>query len=710
MSFLAPLFFVGLAAVAVPIVIHLIQRERKEVVHFPSLMFLRRIPYQSVQRRRIHNWLLLALRVAAMALLVMAFSRPFLKQDPTKLAAAVTGAREVVILLDHSASMGYADHWEKARAAASRVVSGLGGNDKATLVLFASGAEVAVKATSDHSQLDTAIRAATVSSEATRYAPALRQAQTLLGQSTLPRKEAVLISDFQKSGWEQHEEIHLPEGATMTPVSVATPGASDLAISKADFARQSFSGEDRVSVTVLLTNRGENPANNVPVKFELDGHEIETRPITIAPNASGSVTFPAVTVAEPNMRGVIRAGTDQLPADNVFYFVLSPSRPVSVLVVTADGAPADSSLYVTTALSTSTTPAFKSDAVPLSRVTPSTLEHRSIVILDDVGAVPAQVDEPLKRFVEQGGGLLVAVAEHTPWTTGGTGAPLLPGALGGPVDRAIGRAATLGYLDYSHPVFEMFKQPHSGDFTAARFMRYRTLQPAAGDRVLARFDDGGVALAERRVGSGRVIAFASTLDRSWNDLEVRPVFVPMMHLLGRYLAQYDEPVAWYTVGRMLDVSAPLAQIVREGAAGDTKSAARRPSGVAVSPSGDQKTLGSGGTPSIELAEQGFYSVRLGGTGERRPFAAAVNLDPAESDLTPLEPNEFLASVTGRAGVTASGQSLEHPDLTPEDIEKRQTIWWFLLLGAAVALLVEAGLSNRLSKRFGVGLLQVRKSA
>ena len=708
MSFLAPAFFVGLAAIAVPILIHLIQRERKDVVRFPSLMFLRKIPYQSVQRRRIHNWLLLALRTAAMALLVMAFSRPFLKADPTAVAAAVTGAREVVILLDQSASMGYADHWEKAREAAGKIVSGLGRNDKATLVLFARGAEVAVKATSDPAPLETAIRSAAVTSQATRYAPALRQAQTLLSQSSLPRKEAVLISDFQKTGWEQHEEIHLPEGATLTPVSVATPAASDLAISKADFARQGFSGEDRVSVTVLLTNRGETPVANVPVKFELDGHEIDTKPISIAPNSSGSVTFAPVTVADANMRGVIRAGTDQLPADNTFYFVLSPGRPVSVLVINADAAPADASLYLTTALSQSIAPAFKVDAVPMSRVTPSTLEHRSIVVLNDTGTVPPQTDELLKRFVEQGGGLLVAAAERTPWA--GAAPPLLPGALGAAVDRSVGRGGTLGYLDYSHPIFEVFKQPHSGDFTAARFLHYRTLQPAATDRVLARFDDGAAALVERRVGSGRVIAFTSTFDKSWNDLVIRPVFLPVLHLTGRYLAQYEEPAAWYTVGRMLDVSAPLAQIVREGAAGDTKAPARRPSGVAVSPSGEQKTLGEGGVSSVELEEQGFYSVRLGGTGERRPFAAAVNLDPAESDLTPMEPNEFVGSATGRAGATASGQSLEHPDMTPEDMEQRQTIWWFLLVGAAAALLGEAVLSNRLSKRFGAGLLQVRRGA
>ncbi len=100
------------------------------------------------------------------------------------------------------------------------------------------------------------------------------------------------------------------------------------------------------------------------------------------------------------------------------------------------------------------------------------------------------------------------------------------------VDRSVGRQATLGSLDYSHPIFELFKQPHSGDFTAARFYRYRTLTPAATDHVLAKFDDGAAAMVERRVGSGRVIAFTSTLDDSWNVFPTKPVFVPFVQLRG----------------------------------------------------------------------------------------------------------------------------------------------------------------------------------
>ena len=80
MSFLAPLFFVALAGLAIPVLLHLTQREKKQIVHFPSLMFVRRIPYESVRRRKIHNWLLLMVRLAALALIVFAFARPLIQR------------------------------------------------------------------------------------------------------------------------------------------------------------------------------------------------------------------------------------------------------------------------------------------------------------------------------------------------------------------------------------------------------------------------------------------------------------------------------------------------------------------------------------------------------------------------------------------------------------------------------------------------------
>src|SRR6476660_1025404 len=113
MNLLAPAFLAGIAAIAIPVIIYLINRERKVVVEFPSLMFLQRIPYRSVRRQKSRHLLLLLFRCVAIALLVAAFARPFFERKHP--AVSTTGARELVILLDRSSSMGYANRWDKAR-------------------------------------------------------------------------------------------------------------------------------------------------------------------------------------------------------------------------------------------------------------------------------------------------------------------------------------------------------------------------------------------------------------------------------------------------------------------------------------------------------------------------------------------------------------------------------------------------------------------
>ena len=689
MSFLTPLFLVCLSALAIPVLIHLIQRERKRVVEFPSLMFLRRIPYQSVRRRSIQHWWLLLLRAAAVLLLVAAFARPFFQQGALVVNAA-GGARELVVLLDQSASIGYGDHWQQARQAARRAVDGLSGEDRGTLVLFARNAEENVRATTDRLRLGQAIDAAKVTSGSTRYGPALKLAQSILSQSPMKNKQVVLVSDFQKTGWTGSEEVRLPEGTVLTPVSVAGQAVANVSIPSVAFSRASFSGQERITVTAGVVNRSGTPANGLTTSLEIDGHAVDSKPVNVPANGSASVSFAPFTLSEANLRGTVRAGTDALPQDNVFHFVLTPGRPVSVLVVAATdqgGERNDPSLYFSKALSVGNTPTFQTDVTPALRVTPSSLDKRAVVVLNDTPFPPGGASGALRRFVEQGGGLLVIVGEHTTWSTGD--AALLPVTLGAAVDRMEGRGGALGFLDYSHPVFEIFKAPRSGDFSGTRVFRYRALTAAPGGRILARFDDGAVAAAELRLGLGRVIVWNTTVDDSWSDLAVKPVFLPLVHQMVRYLARYEEPAAWRTVGQVLDLTE-----------GSLLVGSRRDR-VALTPSGRRVALSSGSGPEfLELDEQGFYELRNAGATEARPPAVAVDVDPTESDLTAMDTGEFTAALTGRAGPTA-GKAAVAEQVTPQDLERRQALWWYLLLGGILLLAAETILSNRISR--GVSL-------
>jgi len=198
-AFLAPLFLLAVAAVAIPIVVHLREKQKKEVVDFPSLMFLEEIPFRTSQKKRIRHWSLLALRALAITLLVLAFSRPFFA-DETAVAGAALGPLERVIVVDRSYSMSYGDRWERTRERVRESLSGLDATDRVSLVFFDRGAEAAVRSVSDPQRIRDVIDSARASSRTTRFGPGLELAQTILEESEYPNLEAVLISDFQRIG------------------------------------------------------------------------------------------------------------------------------------------------------------------------------------------------------------------------------------------------------------------------------------------------------------------------------------------------------------------------------------------------------------------------------------------------------------------------------------------------------------------------------
>jgi hypothetical protein len=291
----------------------------------------------------------------------------------------------------------------------------------------------------------------------------------------------------------------------------------------------------------------------------------------------------------------------------------------------------------------------------------------------------------------------------------------MPGVLGDTVDRPSGRVGALGYLDYSHPIFEVFRTPRAGSFSGVHFFRYRALDPKTY-RVLARFDDGAAAMVERRLGGGRVIAWSTSLDSSWNDLAVKPAFLPFVRQIGSFLAAFQNADAWQTAGRALDltsrvqaasaISADTAAAARTaGQSAPGQPAANKIDGVVSTPSGERVSLTDNGRPAfVELGEQGFYTVRLSGDRDTaKPLTVAVNIDPAETELAAIDPVEFVAKVTGRADAATAAKDATPAGATPADVEKRQGVWWYLLVLGAAVLVLEAWLANRLSK--GPGMIQ-----
>jgi hypothetical protein len=684
MAFLAPALLAGLAALAVPIYLHLVQRERRVVVEFPSLMFLRKIPYKSVRRRKVRNLVLLLLRCAALALVVMAFARPFFGSGALA-AAGGLGSRDVVILLDKSYSMGYGNHWDRAKDAARAVIGRLAPEDRATVVLFDTGAEIGPRTTMDRAALLAFIDRATVGGLGTKYAAALKVAASLVEASDLPRHEVVLITDFQKLGWDRSQSVALPPATTLTPMPVGESGTADVGIAGLVFEREVVSGRERMRVTARLTNRSREAVSDREVSLEVDGRRVETGHASLEPNGSAAVTFEPFAVPAGSARGVVRLAADALAADDVFQFVVSPGASLPVLIVDGVSPAPDASLYLTRALAVGHDPSFDARVVRVNAVSADDISRSAVVVLNDTSPPGGAAGRALGPFVERGGGLLVALGEHSTWPDG---APdLLPGSFGPPIDRVSGRGATFGFINYSHPVFEIFAAPRSGDLTAARFFRYRPL--GSPDDAIARFDDGTTAVAERRFGNGRVLVWTSTLDTFWNDLALKPVFLPLVHQTVKYLAAYVPPLPSYTVGATIDAGT-LERARREHAADASTEL------TLATPSGRRVSLGAGVPPEpMALVEPGFYELHVRDSAASIP-AFAANVDAAEADLTPLDPAELVAAAT--AAPPGSGEPAL--PVTAEERERQQSVWWYLLLAGVLLLLIETAWSNRLPRTVG----------
>ena len=514
----------------------------------------------------------------------------------------------------------------------------------------------------------------------------------------MPGREVVLISDFQRGGWRGDEGVRLPPGSVVTPVPVQDPVPENVLVSDVALVRQAAAGRERVTPTARVARRGGEAALQVQVALDLEGQEIQTRSVTLQPDGAEVVTFAPFTLSLPHTRGTVRVPADGLAADDARHFVLSPGDAASIVVAEGGRADADASLYLRRALETSDEGRFSVRVRRGDGLRPADLEGTDVLILNDIRLDGASA-ELIRGFVDGGGGVLLVLGEATSWPA--SAQDLLPGVPGAVQDRAEGRGGRLGFLDYDHPVFDVFAGPRSGDFSGARFYRARSFTLSDSAQVLARFDDGTVAMAERTLGRGTFVVWTSTLDQFWNDLALQPVFLPFIHRLTDHLSGRAEASSSFTAGQVVDL-ADADALERAGlASAELAGLVEAGEQVALTPSGASFPVAD--TPGhryLPLDDRGFYVVRPPGTDPQRPFTLAVNVDLAESSLERMDPEELVAQVTPPPAAPGSGTALDAVSLRREDRERRQSFWRYLLAAAFALLLLETALSNWLARKSG----------
>jgi len=569
MSFLYPLFLAGIAAVGLPIILHMIRRQTRKRVTFSSLMFLRTAVPRFKNRSHLENLPLLILRCIILCLLAFAFSRPFFPRETGN--AQVPVARRIVLLIDSSASMRRTGMWTLAIGEAQSALSDAGGADRVCVMKFDQGTETLI-GFEQWDAMDSARRTAVAAEQLSKLSPGW--ASTNLGQALVSAAEAieddevndeqqkfrthkiVLISDLQKgSSLEALQAYEWPEALELELKPIAAPGSTNAALqliaSLTDHPAHT-AGDELPSIRITnspdaaverfsLSWAGEDPAGTPDRATEVyvpAGHSVVVR----APKRTDS-----------SAQGKLILTGDDHDFDNTLYMAPRLTHQINILFMASDNAgDSEGMLYYVRR-------AFRAtgsiDPAVISRtaenLTDADIAAAHLIIAADTIS-PGHIDS-VRRYIESGRTVLLVMKSPDTAKTIAT----LAGIESIESQEAdVNTYAMLNRIEFKHPLLAPFSEPRFGDFTGIYFWKHRkiNIDDLPGAEVLAWFDSNDPALFELRVAKGSLLVLTSGWHPSDSQLALSSKFVPLLYSVLEYGGIFANRQSQYFVGDNVPIS------------------------------------------------------------------------------------------------------------------------------------------------------------
>ena len=660
MGFLAPWFLAGIAALGLPLWIHMLRQYRSTPQKFSSLMFFEKRTQSSLKHRRLRYLLLLSLRIALLLFLALAFANPFINRT----GASLGGRKMLVIAVDNSFSMRYGDHLSRAKQEAQKAVSNLNPGEQGQVLALGSHVYILSQPTEDANQLRNAISGILPSDERSSYGELARALRTMEQSARVPI-EVHFISDMQKSSMPpSFSDLRLAEGTNMIFHSVAAAAEPNWLVESVTAPGKIYDPK-KVRVQAVVAGAGTSAAHR-KVSLLLDDKVLDTKSVDIPANGRATVEFLALDSPYGFHKGEIRIEPgDQLRQDDRFDFAVERTDPRRVLFLHAAG-DTRGVLYYRTALESSSESGFVLEPVAVDQAANQSLSKYAFVVLSDVGSLPSGLDERLRSYVNGGGAMLVALG---PASTSLARIPLFnqPILESRYFSREGERFQTVGSVDPEHPAVR-----RTNKLEGVQFFQAIRVDPG-NSRVIARLTDQTPLLMEKQSGEGRVLVFASTFDNISNDFPLHSSFLPFVEQTARYLSGEQERAASVAVDSYIE----LRSAKEQGATVEI-----------VDPDGKRplSLKESTSAASFRVAREGFYEVhRPGGRQEM----VAVHADRRESDLAPIPPETLeLWRNTGRAVPAATTNA------AGEQQAKPWSLWRYALLLVLITAVIESIIASR----------------
>jgi Aerotolerance regulator N-terminal/von Willebrand factor type A domain len=654
MGFLNPWFLLGLAAVGLPIYVHLLRRHVTTPLPFSSLMFFERGTQSSTRHRRLRYLLLFSLRTALLLLLVLAFANPFFRR-----ASAGASDKLLLIVVDNSFSMKAGSRFAEAKQAAQQLLASRPRSQRAEIMALGGRLAILTQPVQDAAILHSAVESIQPG-DARANLGELAHGVKALVESVHTPMELHLFSDMQKTGMPANfSDMELPPNVTVVLHPVGTAATPNWTVESIHFPAQLADPKDpkKSRVQAVIAGYG-TPAASKTVSLRVNDKIIATRKVDVPADGRGTVEFAPLDVPYGlNRCAVSIDSSDGFPADDVSVFSVRRSDPERVLFV-HQASDTRSPVFFGAALAAATQGAFTLQAIDSDKSTDIDPSKYAFVVLSDAVALPSIFENALLRSVRSGGSVLIAA---------GTSAahhariPVYGEYTSDAHTYTRNGYATVGETDPTQAVMD-------GAGWADLKIYYTAGVDPSHARVIARLTDGTPLLLEKQIGEGHVLLFASGLDNLTNDLPVRPAFVPFVDRTARYLSGSDN----LSGSRLVDSVVPLR--VHAGNPSST--------GVEIIDPDGRRALSlteAATAQSFQLNRAGFYRIRF---ANGKDALLGVNPDRRESNLETIPPD--LLALWDKGSAT--------PDTSPALVQAKnspRSIWWYVMLLVLVAAVAES---------------------
>ncbi|MFI5323936.1 MAG: BatA domain-containing protein [Thermodesulfobacteriota bacterium] len=640
-SFLSPLFLIGLAAVALPVLAHLITRKTGLRKKFPAVRFLIASQGDASARSRLKDILLLLLRLLIIVLLVLVFAKPALFSYAPE---GSDNPRAIAIVIDNSFSMGYGDNFKLALDKARELIDTLPDGSFGLVVPLVAGEESGLSPTSDIGTLRRNVSAVKLSNSSTDNEKRLEGAYAALENAPNHSKEVVFITDLQKNGW-GNEKTGRSWLRTIDVSNEAKP--PNHAVTGTSFTY----GKGSAKFDLDVSNFSDKPENGLLASVNIDGEELKAF-LDIPPGASVKKEFeiPEEYIsADKTKEGYAEIPHDKLAVDDTRYFVISDRDESNVLVV--DGDPReDARLSETYYLARA--------AETVSEITGShitvkdndaflneKLSGYDLIFLANVGDIKEENVRELEDFVKRGGTAVIFLGERVrPTSYNALLKKILPGELINLEvrdSRVVLRDASIFPKDVGDKIGQVMVKQHF------------KLVPSQDSEVILGLDGGDPFLVKKAIGKGIVFLFTSTADAGWNNFPITTVFLPVVKEFLDIPISSNEKRRNYLVGDTVSLDTASAENTIE---------VIDPSGKKFSP---QKS------PVFDKTYvPGIYTVMESG---KESYKFAVNVDPRESNLEKIVMTQERPKAERGAGL----------------VKVFRQIWRYFLWGAVLLFISEA---------------------